>query len=223
MMKRILLIALILLDIYAVKAQDVKAKLSGTPVLDAISKDIEGSPYLLPNFAPGSFFMKKENTMVKNLQIKYNIFTETVSFKDETGKELVPGQTVTRFVIENNGKQQIYQRDFPPMEKWDGTAYYEVLNTQPGMPMLLKKHVKTLISRKEYNSSRVTDTYLDGTKYFVFDESGAMTKFKSDKKSILTYFPNKQAEITAYIAKNNIDLKDDGDLGKVFDYYISLK
>lgn len=112
--------------------------------------------------------------------------------------------------------------DFPAIDEYTSNTYYELLSKE-GSPMILRKPVKNLLSRREYNSSKVTDTYLNAEKYFVYTEAGEMVKYKSDKKAIASYFPSKIAEINTFIESNKINLKNADDLAKLFNYYLLIK
>lgn len=224
MMRKILFLSLLicLVSNKIVYSQAITGRLTGTPVLNNVSKDVEGSPYLYPSFSTGSLFLGDNKTVITNLEIRFNVLKDMVTYKDATGVELVPSSLVKQFVIVNNDKKQTFRLGFPAIEDFTLNSYYEVLSDDGG-PLILKKPTKTLLSRKEYNSSKVTDIYLNGVKYYVYTEKGELTKFKTDKKSLSSYFPNKEAEMTEYLSKNKISFKNDDDLAKLFNYYIGIK
>ncbi|MES2417405.1 MAG: hypothetical protein V4541_04410 [Bacteroidota bacterium] len=222
MKKTIILAACLLYSIQFTYAQGGITVLRGTPVLADVTNNVEGTPYLSRDFSLGSILLINGVTKLDNLKLKFNAFKDFVSYKDNEGNEMLIANSVKWFTIENEGRMLTFQKGFPTIEKYDENTYYEVLNKKGG-PMILKKHIKTLLSRKEYNSSKVTDTYLDERKYFVLSETAGMSKFKTDKKSLATYFPGKEKEMNEYIAKNKINFKDDQDLEKLFDFYIAIK
>lgn len=224
MMRKILFLSLLsyFASMQSTYSQAITAKLTGTPVLNNVTKDVEGSPYLYPSFNTGTLFLGDNKTIINNLQIRFNVLKEIVTYKDATGVELVPSSLVKQFVIVNNDKKQTFRLGFQPVDDFTLNTYYEVLSDDGG-PLILKKNTKTLLSRKEYNSSKVTDIYLDATKYYVAKENGELTKFKTDKKSLTSYFPDKQSEMEQYLSKNKISFKNDDDLAKLFNYYLSIK
>lgn len=207
---------------YANAQGNMDGRIPGRPFVPEASKNIDGSPYLYKDFSKGSLLLDDNKTIVNNLQIKFNVFRGTLTYNDENGIEMVPNNPIRRFTIENNGKISIFQSGFPAIDKWDSNTYYEVLN-QGGETFILKKLSKTLISKKEYNSAKVTDSYLDDVKYYVFTKSKELVKFKTDKKSFASYFGDKEVALMDYVRENKISLKTDADLGRLFDYYNSLK
>jgi hypothetical protein len=222
-MKKILALAILtLITGMTVSAQAIVGRLTGTPVIANVKNDTEGSPYLYPDFSSGMFLLNDNKTVVRDLQIRFDVLKGIVTYKDDHGAELVPTSPVKQFVIEKDGKQRFFRLGFPAIDEYTSNTYYELLSKE-GSPMILRKPVKNLLSRREYNSSKVTDTYLNAEKYFVYTEAGEMVKYKSDKKSIASYFPSKIAEINTFIESNKINLKNADDLAKLFNYYLSIK
>ncbi|RZK17614.1 MAG: hypothetical protein EOO43_13330, partial [Flavobacterium sp.] len=218
-MKKTLLFSFIVLSFVKISfAQGIVSRIPARPFVPENSSNMEGTPYLANDFTKGTFYLA-DGKSVENMLVKLNLYKEMVTYKDEKGMELLPTDPINKFTIEENGKVLTFQKGFPAIEKFDASTYYEVLNKK-GIPMVLKKRTKTLLSRREYNSSKVTDNYLDGTKYFVFDEASKISKLKTDKNSLALYFPNKQNEVAEYISKEKLSLKNDDDLAKIFDYYI---
>lgn len=222
-MKKIFLFSLfLLLSTSSLFAQAIVTRLEGRRFVNESNNIVEGSPYLYPDYAKGSFLLHDDKTIVNDLQIKYNILNGTLIYKDANGEEMVSNDPIKRFTIEKNGKISTFQLGFPPIDDWTSSTYYQVLNVG-GPSYILKKPTKTLSSNREYNSAKTTDTYLDGVKYYLFTKKGEMVKFKTDKKSLASYFADQADKMADYIAKNKPNLKNDEDLAKLFDYYNSLK
>ncbi len=67
-----------------------------------------------------------------------------------------------------------------------------------------------------------TKSFKDEQDYYIL-KNGTMTPVKRDEKDILAALADKEPQVTAFIKSNRIKVKNDVDLGKLFDYYNTLE
>jgi hypothetical protein len=202
----------------AVKAQYMSFA-KGLPVQESDYANVTGSPYFIDKWSTGTVTFA-ENKIVENIPIKYNAKDEEVYFKGEDGATMRFKEPVKAFTLkEDNNKLHYFQKGFPNQSGITNNMYLEVLAA--GKTQFLEKRGKTIVESKAYASGTTDKQFLDVTKFYVF----APDKFeqvKKDQKSIIEVLKDKQTELTKYIADNKLNLKNETDIVKLFNYYNSL-
>lgn len=211
----------ILISQLSVAQNSITAQIKGTPVLKDDKNIVEGSPYLFTDFKEGVFFVNNGGVPIRNLQVKVNLVTDQVSYKSDQD-EFVPDDPIKKFVINDGAVKHTFQKGFPEIDKWGFGTYYEVLN-EGSLPLVLKKHVKTVLLAKAYNSSKATETYLNSIKYYVLTSDSEMARFSADKKAFAKYFPTKENDMLAFVKENKINVKSDDGLKMLFEHYAKIR
>jgi len=222
-MKRFIkvLIFITFLSISIVNAQEFfRLKESiGMPLRSRSYVDLKGSPYFIDSWNKG--MIKQSNGQsIKDIELKYDQLEDELIFKDAKGQELGFAIPVTEFKIDYvfNGlpKSSLFKNGFEPFRGSTQQNYYEILYT--GHLKLAKKNVKRIEAYREYNSATITKSIIERVKYYYYTEN-KLFEFKRDNNSIKQAFGDYAIPLIAYVQENKLDLKNDEDLIKVFNFY----
>ena len=221
MLKIYTTILIFFLFTFSSKAQFIQnlSDLKGKPLVENLSSDISGSPYLLDDWSKGTV-EQGNKVSYKDVDLKYNLYKDELFFKNpKDGSMLGFVLPVAGFSLAIKDKLEIYRNGFPDIDNFNRKSYYQVL-FDGGIKLLLKS-TKTLIEVKLYNSPTTEKKFVDNAIFYVFQNS-VMTKFKPSRKDFLELFKSKSTEIGDFIKNENIDLKKNADLTKVFVFYNTL-
>lgn len=225
-MKWIVVVAMaaLLTEAKTVNAQQYFAQdVNGQPLRTKRYLDVNGSAYLTDSWQKATVELNDGKTY--NLDIKYDMVADNLLFKNKNGDSLAFTQPVKQFKIEllNDSRigAHLFRSGFPSAGgKSSETTFYEVL--YDGGTKLLKKRSKTVWEETNtYGSANINKNIIEKVLYFV-DKNNQMIPLKNDRKSVLAVLSDKQADVDKYIKDNKLDVKQDADLAKVFEYYNSL-
>lgn len=210
----------------ALRAQALKDLLAkdiqGRVLVSGQYSNIEGYPYLFPKWCKGTVRFQDGRT-VKQIDLKYDLVADELLFKDLKSDEALRfADQVAEFQLDSSDVNQVpmhFKNGFKPAFGNSALSYYQILFD--GKTQLLKKKEKSILERKVYNSAVSTKTFEEDETYFI-GRNNEITKFKRDKKQILTLLSDHAAEIEQFLASEKLNVKDDSDLMKLFAYYNSL-
>lgn len=192
--------------------------LAGVPT-DIMSKtDLVGSVFLEDQWT-NAIVQTQKDEIYKDIQVKYNVLEDILYFlgeMDVTMKFIFPIKEFS--LLPNNGSPKVFRSGFPKISDYNEVSFYQVLTE--GKVLLLKKNIKRITDKREYNSAVTTKEVITNAKYFLFQD-GKITEAKKDKSFLLTYFDKKNG-LDNFLATNKIDLKKEEDLIKLVKYYNSL-
>ncbi|SFA43274.1 hypothetical protein SAMN04488511_103302 [Pedobacter suwonensis] len=215
------LILFILSIINVVNAQEVfRLKESiGMPLRSRSYIDLKGSPYFVDIWSKG--LVKQSNGQkLRDIDLKYDQLQDELIFKNTDGRELGFAVPVTEFkisyIINGSTKSSIFRNGFEPFKGSTAQNYYEIL--YEGKLSLAKKNVKRIEEYREYNSATITKSIIERVKYYYY-KANKLSEFKRDTNSIKEAFGDHADSLLTYIRENKLDLKNDMDLIKIFDYY----
>lgn len=214
-MKKIIFAALLaLIFAHKGKAQVLLVDINGVPYKERSLIDLEGSPFFNDQFLKGSITLD-DKSVFKNIFLRYDLESgELVYRKAISSNSMLPNGRVIGFTIEQpNGTVANFRGVFKGDDKVDG--FYQVL--YDGGFSLLKRVKKRLVEKVEYNSSSKTKTLFTTTNYYIQKATGDLELVKADKKSFIKVF-GKEAEINDFVAKENINLKNEDDMIKLVSY-----
>jgi hypothetical protein len=198
---------------YTAKAQ-VYQDLAGTPVKESKPADVEGSPYLSDTWTEGTVTTAKGT--YKNVRLKYDMSSDQVVFASKNDDALAFADPVKEFTLTD----EIFTNGFPPIGAQDKKSYYQVL--AEGKIALLKRRAKHIQETKTYGSASVNREFVTINSYFVFKDN-KIDVIKPDKKTIMALMTDKAEQMDAWVKANKVSFKSDEDLGKLFEYYNTLK
>ncbi|OOQ60797.1 hypothetical protein [Mucilaginibacter pedocola] len=188
--------------------------------------DVEGSPYLFEDWEPGSVTLVNGVSSTEQMQLKYNVVDDVLTFKDKaSGEEMAFVQKVKEFKIAPNAGltdakyMKLYRSGFTGIEGTTADSFFEVL--ADGKAQLLKRFTKVVFESQDIGSASKKKTFLEKEKYYII-MGGKATVVKNDKKSILSVLADKQPQLEDYIKTNKVSFKSDAQVGKLVDYYNTL-
>jgi len=222
-MKKMNKLSLLLLLFITVIVADATAQtlqgVNGRSILKADNyTDVVGSPFLTDGWAKGVVKLADGRTY-KDILLSYNIMTDELLFKNNKGDTLAFVDPVKEFKLTlPDGHEKMFANGFKNIPNSTGASFFEVLGN--GTTQLLKKTTKAINVIKPYNEAPIKRIE-ESIKYYLVVADKA-TQVKNDKKAILTALGNKQPELEAYIKTNNLNFKNDEDMGKLITFYNSL-
>jgi hypothetical protein len=186
--------------------------------------NIDGTPYLYDTWQPGMVKLVNGVSSKEKMQLKYNLVDDVVSFKDkESGEAMAFVVPVQEFTLNLTNDDELFVRRFRSgyknIEGSTPASFFEVLSD--GKIQLIKKFNKVVFESQNIGSASKTKGFLDKTKYYLVNNGKALP-VKNDKKSLLAALGDKQAQMEDYIKTNKVNFKNDGQLGKLVDYYNTL-
>jgi hypothetical protein len=207
---------------FAAHGQGMVTSNQGTPIVSQAYAEVNGSPYLSSKWVKGDVALK-DGKIYKGVDLKYDQVGDQLLFKADNGDSLAFAQPVHEFElpVTEKGKTAIhnYRNGFPAVNGNTPSNFYEVIND--GKVKILKRTKKNIQSHKDYSSANLINDINTNISYYILKDN-AITLIKVNSKTVLDALNDKSAQIGKYIKDNNLDVKQDADLGKVFAYYNSL-
>lgn len=187
-----------------------------------VEMDLDGSPYLSDDWAPG-YVLFTNNYKLEKVDLRFN------AYYDELEVKLLNVEHVAR---PGSFKQFVY---LDPRTNKQKT--FKSVRLADGMVLILNILFEDKIIVGELNQSRRGRGPSSGsgsevlnpgkdrlvlitTTYIVKD--GVATKTVRNKKTFFKSLGDHADEIEAYAKKNHLDVKDDDDLNKIMAHYITL-
>lgn len=200
-----------------VATQNFANTTDGSPVAIQKYENITGSPYLTDDWSKGLVKLQSGQTY-KEVKVKYDQVADELHFENN-GKELVFINPISEFKIkllkDGSEKDLYFKNGFAS----DPKAFYQVL--ADGKATLIKKNRKIIVDKTPYNSATAVKIIESQTKYYLYSDN-KLEPLKNNKKSILSVLSDKKGLLDSYIQKENLNLINDEDLGKLITYYNSL-
>ncbi|MCX2480323.1 hypothetical protein OQY15_14575 [Pedobacter sp. MC2016-15] len=184
--------------------------------------DIQGSPYVNPNWSKGTFTLANGKTY-KDMDIKYDLVKDKMYVMGDNDESIALLDQVRDFSINvplsGTTVTRHYRTGYANIPSTTNTYYFEVL--ADGKTQFLKRTSKNILTNKEYNSATATKSFEEITRYYIYKD-GKGTAVKKDKKAILAALGNKQSELETYIKAEKLNLKNDADVVTLITYYNTL-
>jgi hypothetical protein len=198
--------------------------IQGRPYMEKSDTEIEGNPYLIPDWVIGSVLLGNGKT--GTLKLKYNIAKDELSFENPADTsslnfvDVVKSFTLNPFKIdESNLLPLVFDSGFPAIDNQTTATYYQVIGD--GKAKLLKHYKKKIEVNKAFNSATSTQTFVLADNYYLL-VNGQMSKIKPSQKTITAALKDKETQLKTYLKTNSINYRSDADLAKLFGYYNSL-
>ena len=184
---------------------------------NAVSTEIEGTPYLDEKFVPA--IIHHDNTVHK-VPVRYNIFRDVMEYMEGTvNMSLEPGPNINKVIV---GASTFVVQKFES-KKQIKFGYFILLDS--GKVMLYSKMVVSFHKAKKpeppdfKNELAGYDREPDVFYYKIGD--GELLELQSIKSMIAT-LPEKQEELTVFAKKEKITPKKEEKVVKLVQYYNSL-
>lgn len=195
--------------------------------------DANGNPVLLKKAAAGEtvhLFKPGYTTAILHLagsakplmgnQFKLNLQQNRLFFMDANGEEMEVTSPVKSiaFIGEPGHSNTVFEKGFPTVDKLTVDNYYQVLVTGKAGLLMDTKFVE--VEYKEYNSAS-TSIRIDRLVSFYGVAAGKMQRL-SKADDLLLLLGDKTREVSGYVKKENLKIKKQADLEKLFRYYNGL-
>lgn len=188
---------------------------------------IKGTPFFNAEWAKGT--ITANNTLFKNLEVKYNVYDGEILYRNPQGKEfiLMPSK-VDSFVLQDGVTQQEYTfNKFPVLATEDAKlAQHFVLVLHDGkevqLVMVPQKHLVKANFKGPYSAGNRFDELQDLQSFYVLGPDKAVNKVKLNKKNLLKALQGKQDKVEAYINSEKVDATTAQGWVKALAYYESL-
>ncbi len=181
------------------------------------SENVKGSPYLYEGYKFGAI-LKNDEVVVQNVALKYNVYNDL--FKGKMNLNVSEDQA--QIIIKSKDYKIKLGDELFVVGK--GESYYQVIHSGAKYS-LLKKHSKVYYESVQATTSLTRDSparYKDKLAYYLVDAKGNYSDFPTSKKKVIKLLANQQDQIKGFIKKNKIDVSDDNDLKRLFEYYETL-
>lgn len=192
-------------------------------VMDNRYQGIKGSPRLFDKWYPAEIVLNGGQKH-QNIPFKLDVFEkQELITKNQMGDSLfIKEEMVSYFSIYNEDTKITHTfKRFKEKSTDIKPIFFDVLNE--GKYSLLAKRYKNFSPadfKGGYSVQKFYDEYTNATDLFVkMPEIEDLVKIKPNKKSILKVLSGKDKELSAFIDKEKLDLKNEQDLAKLFAYY----
>lgn len=217
-MKKIITLFALFIITYHVQAQ-LPPKTDGTQYVVKDLDGINGSVFLYDDWQKGEVTLQDGHTY-KDLDLKYDAYKDKVYYKNDDGATLIFIVPVKSFIISSpEGEPVNFDSGYTHVPDYSETSFFVPLNK--GKVQVIKKVYKTIDERLEFPVTTPIKSFAAAEKYYLVTPD-KIVPLKKDKKSLLAALGNKQAEVEKYIKQNNLNVKEDADLGKVLEYYNTI-
>ncbi len=184
--------------------------------------DIYGSPFFGDQFCYANVKARNGNEYI-GLKVKLDLFENGMIYLNEEGEELIASATIDRisfYDCEDPSKNKILISGMPPIDKQDESNFYVLLDS--GNVSLLK-FIKVEYTDKvnTYGSANIRRVYRQHEFYYAHEQGNKLIRI--DKDEVANVFGARKNAVLAFIASNNLKIRKEADLVKVFSYYNSLK
>ncbi len=175
---------------------------------------VEGTPYLNPNFAPA-----KVNDVAQISMMRYEANADQFEFINEKRDTLVLNKedrfNTVLFTLSNLKYKFVHYKN----KKGEEVDGYLILLAEKNDFTLYKKQTINFIKEKFATSSYDMDQpakFERGEEVFYFKEKDQpILEFPRSKKGLVKLFPQRKAELEAFIKDNKIDFDKESDLVKI--------
>ena len=239
-MQRILFISLFIISYTSSFAQLGNSTSGSTSVTDVIDpsyqntglryaerfKEVEGSPYLFDTWKSGEL-VTSVGKKVEGLTLKFDAYSNILVLQKEEEEVALMDGAISEFsLFDLEGKQMLFRKF--PLGKMGKQVFAQILFYGK---LILVKHHKVSRVRKENNSGgygdagnmKETEHFSHTNVYYIKQkESDTFEPFKPNRKAMLKMLPDHQDEITSYMKKEKLKLKDDDEIIQLLQYYESL-
>lgn len=179
--------------------------------------EIESTPYMSEDFKPGEVYTK--NNILYKGPLRYNIYADEIEFKvNDIVYWIAEPQKIKYIKIEKSTFIYFHSDE----KKNKKGSFYELL-VEGKCQLLLKRNTVFLKAEaaKPYQDPKPAQFKVGNDTYLLLIDNG-LPQLITNKKSIINALSEKSSDISKYIKKQKISIKEKGDLIKLVKYYNSL-
>ena len=206
-------------------AQQFFADINGRPLYLKVDYFVGG-----PAFHPSDYFLATivmpGGKAYRDIPVKFNLMENLLIYRTPSGQELVSVVPAVRVVYTDTadyGKMhgKIFERGYGSINSLGPDTWYEVLDT--GMVQLLKHYRVYYTDQKHYNSPSISRVFFEKEDYYIALPDGSVKKLDKGAQSIVDILPDKKDKITAFITRENLKCKKEGEWKRVIAFYNTLE
>ncbi len=197
-----------------------------TTNMDELYEGVRGTPYLFNEWKPGNIYLK-DNKLIKNVNVKYNIYTDDLLYLNSSSGDslIIDRSMIEKFEIMDNSSGNLIlmeEMNIKP-EKNDNAAFVRII--YDGRSKLILKYSKIFIKanyKGPYATGNKYDEYTDKWQYYLITGENTITRIKLCKKSVIKVLSVKESKIKAFVNGQDLSLDNENDVIRVLEYYDSL-
>jgi len=196
-------------------AQNVTVGPSAKPLLVTVAKNlVEGSPYFNTKYANGSIKTVSQKAFdIKN--VRYNLETQQLEYTENNNVYAIQDSVQSFTLLDSVGNSH----QFAKVKSGQSEGFYEAV--ADGNVALLKQYTVKKEIVEDWFTKKKTNKLVQHSAYFT-SKGGTLQKFTPSAKNIAMVLSDKKEKVSAYIKSEQLDIKQDDDLIKVFTYYNTL-
>ena len=173
----------------------------------------KGSPMLFEQFQKANIELGDGKTF-ENVYVNIDFFQNKV-FVNRTSQVIEPNVPVTKVEFADSKKVFVSGKDLG-----DKDIFMAELLSAGDVNLYAERGKKFLKASYTgaYSANKPYDEFIDKTSYYVQKKDGKLVSFKAKKKALLEYVPMSKKELSEYLLKENMDLGEEKDLVRFFNY-----
>jgi hypothetical protein len=195
----------------------------GSRILIKSSYDYSGSPYFGEDYCTADIQVRK-GKLYKGLKTKVNLQENTVIY-DSAGVELVataPIDMIRFYDCADPSKNKTLISGLPKVDNLDESSFYIVL-AAGNVALLSHIDISYYDRQNNYGRASIIRAFKQHETYYLYVEKKGLIKLETDNASILKQLDSsKEKQVGRFMAQNDIKVKKEKDLVKLFEYYNSL-
>lgn len=192
---------------------------NGKPFKSVRNFEEEGSPYFSTDYINCNIQLLNGKTYY-GIPIKINQLTGEIIFKKSDGEEMLLSNPFQRIELQHEGKTYVFRSGFPAIDKQNDLSAYQLLDS--GTAVLLKYTSVQYQDKQTYNSPNIIRTYSKKENHYAWTPAQGLVRIPKKDDEWVAFFGNHQAEMRGFIRKENMKLKKEEDIIKLFQYYNKL-
>jgi len=224
-MKRIFFRTLLLCIVCAATALSISAQVgyslntlsdgNGNPILSKKGSTAENQFLFNKEYLEGVLYLGGNEKAITGNKFKLDLQNSKLYFLNADNTEMEVGGAVKRVALGN----AVFEKGFPAVDKLTKDNFYQVL--VDGKALLLMDTKFEEISYKEYNSATTTKRTDKLVSYYGVLGNRISRLLKPEDALLL--LTDKTQQVSDFMKKENIRMKKQGDLERMFAYYNSLQ
>jgi len=192
---------------------------NGKPFKSVRNFEEEGSPYFSVDYVKSNIQLLSGKTYY-DIPIRFNQLTGEVVFKTSDGQEMLMSSPFQRIELLYEGKPYVFRSGFPAIDKQTDLSVYQLLDS--GTAVLLKYTAIQYQDKQTYNSPTIVRTYTKKENHYAWTPSKGLIRVPKNEGEWSAFFGNHQTEMNSFIRKENIKLRKEEDVVRLFQYYNQL-
>jgi len=180
---------------------------------------IEGTPYADNQWAKGSF-LTDSGVIFTDVEMKFEAVSGLLAIRHNADSVYLRPSIVTEFQYHIDGQSHLYKNGFEaPSARVKKDDYLQVLHQGDWS---IYKHVKKEFKEANFDPVFSTgnrfDSFQDANRYIVKSPDGSWSIFSPTRRNITRLFGSNSGDVNSFIRSNNLNLSNDGDLARVFEF-----